>query len=565
MAAYYNEFDPKAAAWLRQLIKDGLIADGDVDERSMVDVCASDLEGYTQHHFFAGVGTWSYALRQAGWPDGVPVWTASLPCQPFSQAGQRKGKDDDRHLLPHFMQLLEQFRPVTVFGEQVEAAVKHDWLDDLQANMEAEGYSLGIAVLGAHSVGHAHIRNRIYWVASSVRVADTEGSGEAGVLRDVPSKDEEQQAQEEPREDQAQQLAHGGKHSGVADSLSEGHEGGLQRRQGTERENIHGHSGRDGTDSGSTFGEQKEAGAPSPKPSRPESWLLGRASEYVHPMSGCLLLPCKDGKYRPIKSFSAEMVDGVTRGMVCCCCTSTPFQAGVAYASKNKANTETTLPTVREVTAQEKVSFGSTGPDGFQKEKVLRQGLHVSSLRRCDEGGEPKKFSPPVKEESESLLRGVWERQYVACSSCGRQSFKQLDTKLEDIVLEMPPTGTLKTLFGARGSEYLLLLIMRQTSNEKQPLLETSDTLREVWGSLTDQEKRRVEVGFSERAWVISKGINPLVEQGSIEAEAYSTRIKGYGNAIVAPVAQMFISAFMKSKQEMYDERRNQKNEVGQA
>ena len=167
MSVYYNEFDPKAAAWLRQLIDNGNIAPGYVDERSILDVKPEDLEGYTQHHFFAGIGVWSYALRNAGWSDDTPVCTASLPCQPFSAAGNHKGKDDERHLLPHFMQLVKQCGFNTIFGEQVERAIRHEWLDDLQANMEAEGYAIGHCVLGAHSVNAAHQRQRLYWVAHS--------------------------------------------------------------------------------------------------------------------------------------------------------------------------------------------------------------------------------------------------------------------------------------------------------------------------------------------------------------------------------------------------------------
>ena len=56
MAAYYNEFDEYAAEWLRNLIKAGHIAPGDVDSRSIADVRADDLVGYTQCHFFAGIG-----------------------------------------------------------------------------------------------------------------------------------------------------------------------------------------------------------------------------------------------------------------------------------------------------------------------------------------------------------------------------------------------------------------------------------------------------------------------------------------------------------------------------
>jgi len=82
MTAYYNENDPYAAQWLRNLIEAGEIAPGYVDDRSIVDVRPDELDGYTQCHFFAGIGVWSYALRRAGWSDDAPVWTGSCPCFP---------------------------------------------------------------------------------------------------------------------------------------------------------------------------------------------------------------------------------------------------------------------------------------------------------------------------------------------------------------------------------------------------------------------------------------------------------------------------------------------------
>ena len=87
MAAYYNEHDPFAVAWLRELIKANLIADGEVDDRDIQNVSPNDLRGFTQCHFFAGIAGWSYALRLAHWPDDRPVWTGSCPCQPFSIGG----------------------------------------------------------------------------------------------------------------------------------------------------------------------------------------------------------------------------------------------------------------------------------------------------------------------------------------------------------------------------------------------------------------------------------------------------------------------------------------------
>lgn len=167
MPAYYNENDPTAAAWLRELIKAGLIAPGDVDERSIKDVSPDDVAGYGQCHFFAGIGGWSCALRLAGIPDDFPVWTGSCPCQPYSAAGKGLGDADPRNLWPDFFRLIEKCRPVRVFGEQVPAAIRHGWLDGISADLEAEGYACGAIVLGAHSVGAPHIRQRLYWVANA--------------------------------------------------------------------------------------------------------------------------------------------------------------------------------------------------------------------------------------------------------------------------------------------------------------------------------------------------------------------------------------------------------------
>ena len=162
---YYNEYDTKTAAWLRELIRADLIPDGDVDERSITEVAPRDLRGYTQCHFFAGIGGWSLALQLAGWPSDRPVWTGSCPCQPFSVAGKGRGTADERHLWPVFFNLLKECRPEYVFGEQVASAIGHGWLDGISADLEAENYACGAAVLGAHSFKSPHRRQRLYWVA----------------------------------------------------------------------------------------------------------------------------------------------------------------------------------------------------------------------------------------------------------------------------------------------------------------------------------------------------------------------------------------------------------------
>jgi DNA (cytosine-5)-methyltransferase 1 len=176
--AYYNENDPKKAAWLRELIKANIIAPGEVDERSITEIRAEDLEGFKQCHFFAGIGVWSYALRLAGWPDDRPVWSGSCPCPSFSSAGKGKGFADPRHLWPHWASLIRECGPATVFGEQVASAIGHGWLDLVYVDLEAAAYSVGAAVLGACSVGAPHIRQRLYFGAHTARGRQAERASE---------------------------------------------------------------------------------------------------------------------------------------------------------------------------------------------------------------------------------------------------------------------------------------------------------------------------------------------------------------------------------------------------
>lgn len=173
--AYYNENDPEAAATLRELIKLGAIAPGDVDERSISDVRPDELSQYAQCHFFAGIGGWSRALRLAGWPDDLPAWTGSCPCQPFSAAGEGLGFDDERHLWPDWLHLITERRPSIIFGEQVSTKGALDWLDLVSSDLEGTGYACGTADLCAASVGAPHKRQRLFFSACELAHPKREG------------------------------------------------------------------------------------------------------------------------------------------------------------------------------------------------------------------------------------------------------------------------------------------------------------------------------------------------------------------------------------------------------
>jgi DNA (cytosine-5)-methyltransferase 1 len=176
---YYNEFDAKAAAWIRQLIADRLIPPGYVDQRSITEVTAADLRGFTQCHFFAGIGGWSEALRLVGWPATQPIWTGSCPCQPFSAAGKQKGSADKRHLWPEFFRLITECRPPIVFGEQVASKLGREWLSGVRAGLEAVDYAVGSADLCAACAGTPQIRQRLFWVACANGI-DSRLTGDAG-------------------------------------------------------------------------------------------------------------------------------------------------------------------------------------------------------------------------------------------------------------------------------------------------------------------------------------------------------------------------------------------------
>ena len=290
MSAYYNENEPFAAQWLRNLIAAGHIAPGDVDERSIVSVPHDDLKDYTQCHFFAGLGAWSYALRLGGWDDQRPVWTGSCPCQPFSNAGKQLGEADPRHLWPEFERLIAECRPATVFGEQVAGALGRDWLAAVRVDLESLGYAVGAADLCAAGVGAPHIRQRLWWVANA-------NGGDASTERQQRGGQQRQQPQDGDARFLANAAPGGQREHGRASGAS-GYAALGDATDGVALGDAAGAGSQGQPDGGCDLHAQRPAAQ--------------RASSDAGPWSDVEWIACRDGKARPTQPGLFPLAYGAT-------------------------------------------------------------------------------------------------------------------------------------------------------------------------------------------------------------------------------------------------------------
>lgn len=258
----------------------------------------ADLRGFAQCHFFAGIGGWPYALRLAGVPESLPVWTGSPPCQPFSQAGQRKGQDDDRHLAPAFLRLVAACRPELVFGEQVASAAvlgpvgrtpgaavadspDWAWFDALAADLEAASYAVAAADLPAAGIGAPHIRQRLFFGAVAMDtvtrgLGDSFGAGPQGRVG-MPGGADKRVAGS----------------AGLARGLADG-DGRLARHGAIQRGRQHRCEPQDGETCGLVEGAEPAGADATHGVWRDPDWLL-----------------CRDGRWRPVEPGSFPLADGI--------------------------------------------------------------------------------------------------------------------------------------------------------------------------------------------------------------------------------------------------------------
>lgn len=327
---YYNEFDPRAAAWLRQLIADGLIPAGDVDERSIEDVRPQDLAGYTQHHFFAGIGGWSHALALAGWDASRPVATGSCPCQPFSSAGKGIGFADERHLWPAFFHLIRQCKFPVVFGEQVAKRAGLSWLDLVSTDLEAAGYTFGAADLCAAGVGAPHIRQRLYWVGIA------NGSGCEPWNMDAATTG---------RDLRGAIVAAGGTDGGMGNACGSGLSGHGRLEQiavQDGREGASRHGSANGLDGGmgQPYSSGRIEGSSAPK-------AMGHGSSFVPTnWADCDWVKCETGVLRPVERGTSPMAPGLPRELGRVSDPSAPMHPSEARVTRIKGYGNAIVPEV---------------------------------------------------------------------------------------------------------------------------------------------------------------------------------------------------------------------------
>lgn len=304
--AYYNEIDPFAAQWLRNLIAAGHIAPGDVDERSIEDVKPNEIRGYTQCHFFAGVGVWSAALRQAGWTDDRQVWTGSCPCQPFSAAGKSAGFIDERHLWPAWEYLIEELRPGTVFGEQVASKDGLGWLDLVSADMEGKGYAFAAVDLCAAGVGAPHIRQRLFFVADASHDRFQRG------LSGWPNSQRQVQHRSAGRDCAVGRLVHTGRN----DDTSEEETSCDWKSKSDGPANKYGGSGVSLCWLDNTNGESTNDEISTGRLLSDSSGVVGRPGPTNGFWGSADWIGCRDGYFRPVEPGTFPLVDGATSRVV---------------------------------------------------------------------------------------------------------------------------------------------------------------------------------------------------------------------------------------------------------
>lgn len=127
----------------------------------------------------------------------IDILTGGFPCQPYSMAGKRLGKNDERHLFPDMLRAIDEIKPTWVVGENVRGLVS--WNDgvvfeETQADLEAQGYEVQSFILPAAGVNAPHKRDRLWIVAHANNQGGTsEPRGVSQTHGEIPQRNHDAQ------------------------------------------------------------------------------------------------------------------------------------------------------------------------------------------------------------------------------------------------------------------------------------------------------------------------------------------------------------------------------------
>ena len=123
------------------------------------------------------------------WRGRVDILTGGFPCQPYSTAGKRLGKEDERHLWPEMRRIISEIAPTYVVGENVRGLTNWNGglvFEEVCVDLEALGYEVWTGIIPAAGVGAPHRRDRVWFVAhangrSDVRTPGRDASASEGI------------------------------------------------------------------------------------------------------------------------------------------------------------------------------------------------------------------------------------------------------------------------------------------------------------------------------------------------------------------------------------------------
>ena len=129
------------------------------------------------HHYWPNAETFTDITKSdfTKYANKIDILTGGFPCQPYSMAGKRKGKEDERHLWPEMLRAIREIKPKYIVGENVFGLLNWNGglvFDEVHSDLEFEGYEVQAVVIPAAAVNAPHGRDRIWFVATN-----TNGNG----------------------------------------------------------------------------------------------------------------------------------------------------------------------------------------------------------------------------------------------------------------------------------------------------------------------------------------------------------------------------------------------------